>query len=258
MEEEDIERYLYYPDRLPPGMPPPRWAPGAEEVWMEADDGVAVHGLWWGRPEGRPAVLFLHGNAQEVYSWSPVREDLEALDCGMLLIDYHGYGKSGGTPHEAGLYADGRAALEWLSERGIGPPETVLFGKSLGGAVACEIAGGGPFKGLVLESTFTSLASVARRLLPVAPGYTLAPGAYDSLSRLPGITCPVLVIHGTEDALIPFEEGVALFKAANEPKEFMEVEGAGHNDVSMVAGRNYGALIRHWLDGTEPPAPGGS
>ncbi len=252
MEEEELERYLYYPDRLPPDMPPPPWAGDAEEVWMETDDGVAVHGLWWGEPDGRPTVLFLHGNAQEVYSWSPVREDLEALDCRLLLIDYHGYGKSGGSPHEAGLYADGRAAMSWLSERGVEPAETVIFGKSLGGAVACEIASGVPLRGLVLESTFTSLASVARRLLPLAPGYAPAPDVYNSLSKLPEITCPLLVIHGTEDALIPFDEGVALFEAANDPKEFLEVEGAGHNDVSMVAGRDYGRLIRHWLDGTGP------
>lgn len=248
-DEDPVSRFLYYPDRVPEDMPPPPWVPaGAEEVWMTAEDGVRVHGLWWPEPAGHPAVLFLHGNAQEVFSWSPVREDLQALECRMLLIDYHGYGKSGGRPSEVGLYADGRAALGWLSRNGIADGQTVIFGKSLGGGVACEIARGRKLKGLVLESTFTTLASVARHLFPFAPEYSPPAGAYNSLSKLPEISCPVLVIHGDRDALIPFSEGLALFKAANEPKELFVVEGAGHNDVSMVAGPAYGETISRWMN----------
>lgn len=217
-------------------------------MWMTAADGVRIHGLWWPEPAGRPAVLFLHGNAQEVYSWSLVREDLAALECRMLLIDYHGYGKSGGRPGEEALYADGRAALEWLSGQGVAAGETVVFGKSLGGAVACEIARGAKPAGLVLESTFTSLASVARSLFPFAPAYSPHGSTYDSINRLSGIECPVLVIHGDMDMLIPFDEGEALFEAAREPKEMFAVRGAGHNDVSMVAGDAYGRRIREWLD----------
>lgn len=248
VEENDLKSLLYYPERLPADMPPPRWAPGSREVWMEAEDGVRIHGLWWPEPPGKPVVLFLHGNAQEVYSWSLVREDLEPLDCRLLLIDYHGYGKSGGTPAERELYMDGRAALRWLEGQGVPPGETVVFGKSLGGAVACGIAGGAGLLGLVLESTFRSLASVARNLFPLAHQWMPDMEEYDSLSRLPGIRCPVLVVHGDRDALIPLEEGLALYEAANEPRELFVVEGAGHNDVSLYAGHRYGAFIRSWLD----------
>lgn len=254
MLEEIAERFLYYPDSIPPDMPPPGWVEGAREVWIDTEDGVKIHGLWWPEPEGRPAVLFLHGNAQEVYSWSLVREDLTALECRMLLIDYRGYGKSQGKPGESGLYADGRAALQWLSREGVGTGETIVFGKSLGGAVACEIARGLKLRGLVLESTFTSLASVARNLFPFARGYTPGGTVYNSLDKLPGIRCGLLVIHGDSDTLIPVGEGEALFGAANEPKELLIVRGAGHNDVSMVAGREYGASIRAWLDGQSPTA----
>lgn len=247
-EEELVSRFLYYPDRVPVDLPPPPWVPaGAREVWMTAEDGVRIHGLWWPEPEGRPTVLFLHGNAQEVFSWSLVREDLEALECRLLLIDYHGYGKSGGSPSEAGLYLDGRAALDWLSGQGVTDGETVVFGKSLGGGVACEIVRGRPFLGLVLESTFTSLASVARHLFPFAPGYSPPVSAYNSLEKLAEISCPLLVIHGDRDNLIPFREGTRLFEAANEPKELFVVEGAGHNDVSMVAGPAYGETISRWM-----------
>lgn len=250
MREEVFENFLYYPEEIPADMPPPSWAAGAEEVWMDADDGVRIHGLWWPEPEGSPVTLFLHGNAQEVYSWSLVRQDLAPLDCRLLLIDYHGYGKSEGNPSEAGLYADGRAALAWLEERGMRTGDTVLFGKSLGGAVACEIARNREIKGLVLESTFTSLASVASSLFPFLKGYTPAGDVYNSVSKLSDIHCPVLVIHGGSDMLIPVEEGRALYDAANEPKRLFIVEGAGHNDVSLYAGGGYGATIRSWLDST--------
>lgn len=249
LREELFEEFLYYPDRLPEALPPPRWASEAREVWMDADDGVSIHGLWWPEPAGRPVMLFLHGNAQEVYSWSLVHEDFAVLECGLLLIDYHGYGKSGGSPHEAGLYADGRAALRWLEDQGVPAGDTLIFGKSLGGAVACDIARGRTIKGLLLESTFTSLASVARNLFPFAGGYTPDERVYNSIEKLPEIRCPLLVIHGDADMLIPVEEGLALYEAANRPKELFIIPGAGHNDVSLSAGARYGSFIREWLDG---------
>ncbi len=241
-------KFLYYPGHLPVDMAPPRWASGAEEVWMECEDGVRIHGLWWPEPAGAPVTLFLHGNAQEVYSWSLIRQDLAPLGCRLLLIDYHGYGKSGGEPHEAGLYLDGKAALAWLAERGVEEGEIIAFGKSLGGGVACEIAQGRRFKSLVLESAFTSLASVAHKLFPfVPPGVPLGE-TYDSAAKLRRVRCPVLVIHGDSDELIPVEEGLRLFETAPEPKELYLVPGAGHNDVSLVAGPEYARRIASFLD----------
>lgn len=247
MAEELFEEFLYYPDRVSRDMPPPQWVPaGAREVWMRASDGVEIHGLWWGEPAGAPVILFLHGNAQEVFSWSLVREDLPD-SCRLLLIDYRGYGKSGGRPSEAGLYLDGEAALKWLDGTGVPLRDTVLFGKSLGGAVACEAASGERPMALILESTFTSLASVAAALFPFAPGYAPAASVYNSLGRLDEILCPVMVIHGSRDALIGLEEGLRLYEAAREPKELYVVEGAGHNDVSIVAGAAYTRAVEAWI-----------
>lgn len=252
MTEEIFEKYLYYPDRIPEDMPPPPWTPaGAREVRISTADGVLLHGLWWDEPEGAPAVLFLHGNAQEVYSWSLVREDLEPMGTRMLLVDYRGYGKSGSSPTEAGLYEDGRAALAWLAEQGVTRARTILFGKSLGGAVACEIARGAAPGGLVLESSFTSLASVARNLFPFLGTYEPAAGVYESIAKMREISCPVLVIHGEDDMLIPVSEGVALYEAAREPKELLLVRGAGHNDVSLVAGSAYGRRLADWMGNIE-------
>jgi hypothetical protein len=190
-----------------------------------------------------------------VYSWSLVREDLEAAACRLLLIDYRGYGKSEGEPSESGLYLDGRASLSWLQGQGIPAGDTVIFGKSLGGGVACEIARDRVLAGLVLESTFTSLASVAGNLFPFAPGMKPGAHAYDSVNKLKEISCPLLVIHGERDMLIPVAEGLALYQAAGEPRELFIVRGAGHNDVSIVAGEAYGRTLRDWLDGE--PAAGG-
>ena len=240
-------RFLYYPDPLPEDMPPPGWAGGAEEVWMECEDGVRIHGLWWPEPEGAPVILFFHGNAQEVYSWSLMHEELAPVGCRLLLIDYHGYGKSGGEPHEAGLYMDGRASLQWLRERGVDDAEIIVFGKSLGGGVACEIAQERKFKALVLESTFTSLARVARKLFPFFPPGVPLGEVYDSVGKIANTRSPILVIHGEMDELIPVGEGLDLFAAAPEPKELYLVSGAGHNDVSLVAGNEYARRIASFL-----------
>ncbi len=242
-------RFLYYPGPLPTHMPPPAWAGNAKEIWMECEDGVRIHGLWWPEPEGAPVILFFHGNAQEVYSWSLIHRELAPTGCRLLLIDYHGYGKSGGEPHEAGLYLDGKASLEWLDDMGVDDGDIVVFGKSLGGAVACEIAQGRGFKALVLESTFTSLAGVARKLFPFFPPGVPIGEVYDSITKIAHVRCPILVIHGEMDELIPVGEGLDLYAAAPEPKELYLVPGAGHNDVSLVAGSEYARRIASFLRG---------
>jgi pimeloyl-ACP methyl ester carboxylesterase len=216
-------------------------------VRISCDGGVNIHALWWDEPKGAPVVLFLHGNAQEAYSWSLVRGELQPLGCRMLLPDYRGYGKSGGEPSEEALYADGRACLRWLQERGVGGSDTVVFGKSLGGAVACEIARGRDLRALILESTFSSLASVAHHLFPGLPAGTELPESYASIDKVAELRCPVLVIHGDRDELIPLEDGLALYEAAPQPKRLWVVEGAGHNDVSLVAGEAYAERIAAFL-----------
>lgn len=245
-----VRQFLYYPIRLPADARLPDYVRGAEEVRIQAEDGETIHGLFWPSADGRPTVLFFHGNAQSVFEWALVREDLAELDCGLLLVDYPGYGKSTGKPTEAGLYSAGRAALGWLMEQaGVAEDRVVLFGKSLGGGVATEVAQDRRVMGLVLESTFRSIPSVARVLLPMIPADAMFKSErYASIERIGSIRAPVLVIHGTVDELIPFGEGRALYEKANHPKELYVVEGAGHNNVSYVAGAAYGHRLRQWLD----------
>ena len=248
-----IRNFLYYPivrdsqDKLP------GYIRGADEVWMNSSDGNRIHALHWPAPAGRPTILFFHGNAQSVFEWALIVEEFESMECGLLLVDYPGYGKSTGSPSEAGLYASGQAAWNWLvSEAKIAPEFIVAFGKSLGGPVASKVAHDNRVMGLVLESTFMSIPAVAQRLIPMLPADAVFRSErYDTGSRIGELTVPVLVVHGTQDELIPLSQGNELFDAAVQPKRLYLVEGAGHNDVSMVAGRTYGATLRQWLDEIE-------
>lgn len=257
-----VRRFLYYPSRIPREAPLPPYCADAQEVWFETSRGDSIHGLYWPPAHDEPTILFFHGNAQTVFEWALIREELEAVRAGMLLIDYPGYGKSTGKPSEEALYAAGLSAWGFLQREGTAPGEIVIFGKSLGGGVATEVARdkrgpGRQPKALVLESTFTSIPSVARVLLPLIPTDALfSRERYESISKLEAIHCPVMVIHGTEDRLIPADEGRALFEGASPPKELFLVEGAGHNNVAMVARKEYGRRLAQWLDSLPPcPAP---
>jgi fermentation-respiration switch protein FrsA (DUF1100 family) len=251
MFEGMVRSFLYYPLQNEREAPVPPYCGNPDEVWIKSGDGNEIHGLHWKAPEGRPTMLFFHGNAQSVFEWCLIYEELAPAGCGLLLIDYPGYGKSTGQPNEEGLYAAGRASLEWLKTEGGVPEERiVLFGKSLGGPVAAETAMHCKPRGVILESTFRSIPHVARKLLPMLPvDAVLKSERYETAERVPGIEAPVLVIHGTRDELIPFEEGQALFELALEPKQHYWVDNAGHNDVSMVAESAYGERIREWLEG---------
>lgn len=249
MLEAVVRQFLYYPVKLPRDAPVPEYAASAEEIWMDADDGNHIHGLRWPTPAGRPTIVFFHGNAQSVYEWALIQHELRPLECGLLLIDYPGYGKSSGSPSEAGLYSSGRAALSQLVEEGVDESSIVVFGKSLGGPVATEVAKGRSVRGVILESTFRSIPDVSRKLLPMLPmGAMLNSELFESAARMKEITAPVLVVHGTFDELIPVSEGKALHEMANKPKELYLVENAGHNDVSFTAGKAYTDRLRAWLD----------
>jgi pimeloyl-ACP methyl ester carboxylesterase len=252
MFESVVRKFLYYPTTIPVAAPLPPYARDAREVWITTPAGGRIHSLHWPAPDGRPTILFFHGNAQTVYEWAWIREELSPLDCGLLLIDYPGYGKSDGAPSEAALGDAGEASFAWLEgEGGVAAEKMVIFGKSLGGGVAAKVATGRRLRGLVLESTFTSIPGVARHLLPFLPGGMLLKSeVYNTVGRLPRIVAPILIVHGVADQLIPVREAHTLFEKANEPKRLYLVEGAGHADVALTAGAAYGATLREWLDGT--------
>jgi fermentation-respiration switch protein FrsA (DUF1100 family) len=247
------ERVIFQPS---PGvdLQPAQLGLAAESIFLEADDGVRIHAFFVPGAAARVsqrAMLFLHGNAGNASHRLPNAAALANLGADVLLLDYRGYGLSDGRPSEVGVYADARAGLSHLiASRGIPSERIVVFGRSLGGAVAVELAQERQLAGLVLESTFTSVDDMARRM--VGPLATLFGGGFPSVERISRLRAPLLFFHGDRDEIVPIELGRALFAAAPEPKRFEVITGAGHNDTVQVGGDAYLAQIGRFLDEVAP------
>lgn len=216
-----------------------------ETVELITEDGVKLHA--WFIPHDRPraTLLFFHSNAGNISHRLDSLEIFNALGLAVFIFDYRGYGNSEGRPSEQGIYRDAQAAWRYLTETRRVPGERILlFGRSLGGAVAAYIGAEKNAMGVVLESTFTSVPDIAADLYPWLPARRLARYYYNSLERMEAINCPVMVIHSRHDEIIPFEHGRALFQRANEPKRFLELSG-DHNYGFMQQLDRY---REHWDD----------
>jgi uncharacterized protein len=207
-----------------------------EEVRVTTEDGVALHGWHVEGPRG-VTVLWCHGNAGNIgHRVENLRLLRERLGVSVVLFDYRGYGTSEGVPSETGLYRDARAVRTWLRQRA-GAAPLVYFGRSLGAAVAARLADEEPPAALVLETPFTSVRAMANARLPGA-GF-LFRSRYDTLGVVSRIRAPLLVLHGDADEVVPFGQGRAVFEAAGEPKRFVRIPGAHHNDTYVVGGAAY-------------------
>jgi fermentation-respiration switch protein FrsA (DUF1100 family) len=194
----------------------------------------------------RGVILFFHGNAGNISHRLDTLEIFHTLGLSTFIIDYRGYGQSEGRPSEQGTYLDAEAAWRYLVEQRQVPPERmIIFGRSLGGAVAAWLAQAHPPRALILESTFTSLPDMAATYLPFLPVRSLARFDYNTLARLPDIHCPVLVVHSPDDEVVPYSHGRQLFEAASEPKEFLELRG-GHNEGFLISD-NYQAGLEAFI-----------
>lgn len=232
---------VYLPDRYPNGV----WDPSihgveAEDVWFRSADGVDLHGWWIVHPRAVGTLLYCHGSSGSIAHRIGVFRQLAKLRVNVFAFDYRGYGRSDGVPSERGLYADVRAAYDHLlSALARDPREIVLFGHSLGGAVAIDAAGDRSVAGLVVQSSFTDVRDMARVLYPQLPLHWVTRNEFRSIDKVGLIDVPKLFIHGTEDGTVPLELGRRLFEVAAEPKEFYVVERAGHNDVHLHGGGAY-------------------
>ena len=246
---------IFFPSPAPTsGWPPEEPGVTLRELTLTAEDGQELHAVYGSVPEApptRPVLLFCHGNAGNLADrYYFLRELVPFAD--VLLFDYRGYGKNAGSPSEHGLYADAQAAWTWLTtEHGVAPSRIVIFGRSLGGGPAAELATRVPAAGLILDSTFTSIPAMAQRAFPFVPRF-LVSTKFDTLSKLPRITSPVLVIHSDVDEVIPYAMGRALFEAASEPKAWHGIEGAGHNETLHVGGRPYLEALRSFSQSCVP------
>lgn len=218
-----------------------------EPVQIQTSDGLTLTGWYVPAEQARGTLLFFHGNAGNISHRLESIARFNRLRLNVFIIDYRGYGQSQGSPGEPGTYLDAEAAWRYLvDERGIPPPEIVIFGRSLGGAVGVWLAHNYQPGALIIESTFTSVPDLAAKYYPLLPVRRLAHIRYDSLSRIGSINCPIMVIHSLEDEIIPYDHGQQLFAAAPEPKRFLELRGR-HNEGFVISGEVYEAGLAEFL-----------
>ncbi len=226
------DRLIYFPD------PEVTATPAAlglayDSVIFTAADGVTLHGWYLPADPKQPTVLFCHGNAGNIGNRLVFIDHWRRRGLGVLLFDYRGYGQSQGRPSEAGLYRDAAAAWRFLTrDKRVAPGDIVVYGRSLGGAVAAHLAGHVPKtpKALVLDSSFTSLAAVATRLYPWLPVERLLRHRYPTAEHLQKVEAPVLILHSRDDELIPMAMGEALYSLAPQPKALVALRGS-HDGV---------------------------
>jgi fermentation-respiration switch protein FrsA (DUF1100 family) len=247
---------MYFPDRS-------RVAPsqydilgGVQEVSFTTADGLDLIAWYAPAPANRPTVVLFHGNGGSLRRERFRLKHFKDAQMGALLVTYRGYSGNAGTPNEAGLYDDARAALDWLEARGVASTSVVLYGISLGTGVATKMAEEREFAAVVLEAPYTSTVDVAAFRFPVVPVSWLMEDRFESLARIAAITEPVLVMHGSSDYVIPQRFGRRLFEAANQPKEGFWPHGLGHDDIFDNGGFDTAlAFIRRTLKlPADPPA----
>ena len=246
---------VYHPVRAAEGWFHPPMQPVAD-VSLKLEDGTPIHAWWCPVDASRGALLYCHGNAGNLsHRGSAVAAWQQEMGLSVLIFDYPGYGKSGGKPSEAGCYAAADAAYDWLLETaGIQAEDVVLYGGSLGGGVAVDLAQRRPHRALVVVSAFTSIPDMAQSLYPWLPGRWLVRNRFDNLAKIRRCTRPVFIAHGDEDALVPFSHGKRLAEAAREPKRFYPMAGHGHNE-----GPDHGfftALRQFWKECEKAAAVG--
>jgi fermentation-respiration switch protein FrsA (DUF1100 family) len=242
------DRFIFFPSSYPDGSyEEARSLPYLEDCWFMTEDGVKLHG-WFAKADRAIATLVMsHGNAGNLSHRLPMIKTFRDLGFNVFMYDYRGYGRSEGTPNEEGVYRDGRAACDYVMKRtDVDSANVILFGTSLGGAVAVDVALVRPVAGMILESTFSSAKDVARVAYPLLPIQFVLRSKFDSVEKIRSIRIPSLFLHGDQDDIIPISLGRKLFEAANEPKTFHVVSGADHNDIFWVGGRAYLEQIRNF------------
>lgn len=264
------EKFIYFPMKYPGGFwfvksfdsPEGAISPGIEDCNFTTEDGVKLHG-WLctphrntgGKHEPVPyemTLLWFHGNAGNITMRYELIRAMMNIPVRVFIIDYRGYGKSEGKPSEQGLYMDARAAWNYLTvERRTSPDRIIIFGKSLGGAPAVDLASKVDAAGLIVQSSFSSAAEMSARMMPFLPRFLLRT-KMDSASKIKKVHCPKLFIHSTTDEVVPYKLGRKLFNAAPEPKEFYEIKGARHNETHVVGGKAYFEKLKSFVESCSP------
>ena len=243
-----INSQLFFPERRLAGTPD-QYGMTYKNLAIETKDGVHLHGWWIPAPSPKAVLLFFHGNAGNISHRLENLKLLQGLGLSCVIVDYRGYGMSQGSPNEKGFYLDALAAYGAAAHYAQGQQVPLLvFGRSLGGAAALEVANGPAVKGVILESTFTNLGAMAKAVFHLPGSESLFSGRFDSLARIELVKAPLLFFHGDQDHIVPHRLGRELYERAGAPKEFVTLRGAGHNDTISIGGRAYLAKIADFVD----------
>ena len=260
------EKFIFFPSLYPIGRwDLPKSVPISEsrllkikDCWFEADDGIELHGWLCTKITGSERTvnpspsafitLWCHGNAGNITDRYEKLITMGKLSSDFFLFDYRGYGRSKGIPSEVGLYLDVEAAWNYLLEVcGYSPSQIIIYGNSLGGVPAIDLATKVPSAGLIVQSSFTSIRDMAASTMPFIPGFLIRT-KMNSIDKISRVACPKLFIHSPADEVVPYKLGRRLFEAAKQPKEFYEVPNAGHNETYSVAGDNYISKFREFFE----------
>jgi fermentation-respiration switch protein FrsA (DUF1100 family) len=223
-----------------------------EDVFLNTQDRVLIHG-WFipvsqsASPQGMPpTMIYLHGNAGNVGDRLEKITMFHRIGVNVLIVDYRGYGRSQGSPTEEGMYLDAQAAYDYLlSRQDIDPTKIIVYGSSLGGAAAVDLAARRAVSAMILDSTFTSAIDMAKVILPVVPTFLLKI-RLDSMSKIKNIQVPKLIIHSRDDETVPFALGRKLYDNAARPKEFLEILGL-HNEGHIFSRQVYIVGIERFI-----------
>jgi len=229
-----VDSMLYYPQMASRAEP-------RGLIRIALPDGGTIAAVYRPNPKARHTIWFFHGNAEALGDLDPFFDELHARGFAVFAYDYPDYGLSLGKPSEKGINQASTVAAAYLRDTlGVPLESVILCGRSLGGGPAVEVATQEKVAGLVLQSTFMSVFRVVtqRKLLPF--------DQFENLEKLPRVSCPVLVMHGTADEVIAFAHGKALFTAAKEPKAHLWIEGARHNDFTAIAGERYWRALQEF------------
>jgi uncharacterized protein len=247
-------RMIYYPDRHIEQTPDQAGLP-YEDITLTASDGVHINGWLVSGDSGNNAnltVLLLHGNAGNISHRLEKLAILRDLGVDTFIIDYRGYGRSEGQPNEAGTYRDAQAAYDYLvSQRKVAPRHIIVYGESLGSAIAADLASKQEVGGLILEEAFTSVGDVGQKMFPFLPVRWLVRNKYDTLSKMPRIKVPLLMFHSVDDEIFNIRHAQRLLAAAHDPKQLVELHG-GHNDAFLVSAPTYRDALQKFLATLKP------
>lgn len=237
---------VFYPTRTLQATPQD-WGLAFEDVELTAADGVKIHGWFIPHPLATHTLLFLHGNAGNISHRGDSIAIFNRLGLSILIIDYRGYGRSAGSPSEAGLSLDALAAWNYLVDgRGIAPDRIILFGRSLGASVAAELASRVQPGGIILESGFSSARDMAHHLYPGLHRILYRRFDFDTAARLAQASAPLLVLHSPDDEIVPYALGRRLFDAAPPPKRFVDLHG-DHNRGFLASQPEYARQLADFL-----------